>query len=98
MVGTQCFHCPGPGSIPGQGTEVPQAAQCGKKQKTCQMSVSLFFVSDSGTNLPFAWVRAGPWVTAFGIRLGANFPELCWPQTEGGLGGQGQKSGSKRVL
>ena len=73
--------------IPGQGTEVPQAAQCGKKKR--QMSGSLFFVSDSGTHLPSAWVRAGPWVTVFGIRLGANFPELCWPQTEGGLGGAG---------
>ena len=24
------FHCYGPGSIPGQGTEIPQAMQCGK--------------------------------------------------------------------
>ena len=26
-------HCCDPGSMPGQGTEVPQAAQCGQKKK-----------------------------------------------------------------
>ena len=33
MVRTQCFHCRGPGSIPGWGTKIPQAAKCGKKKK-----------------------------------------------------------------
>ena len=27
MVRTQCFHCPGPGSIPSQGTKIPQRGQ-----------------------------------------------------------------------
>ena len=27
------FHCRGPDSIPGQGTEIPQDAWCGKKKK-----------------------------------------------------------------
>ena len=27
------FHCFGPGSIPGLGTEIPQAAEYGKKKK-----------------------------------------------------------------
>ena len=53
----------------------PHSVAKKKKKKTCQMSVSLFFVSDSGTHLPFAWVRAGPWVTAFGIRqTGGKLP------------------------
>ena len=26
VVRTWCFHCRGPGSIPGQGTKIPQAA------------------------------------------------------------------------
>ena len=38
MVRTQCFHCGGPGSIPGQGTKIPQAVGCGQKQKTKQTS------------------------------------------------------------
>ena len=28
-----CFHCRGLGSILGQGTEIPQAAQCGQKKE-----------------------------------------------------------------
>ena len=28
VVRIQHFHCYGPGSIPGQGTEIPQAMQC----------------------------------------------------------------------
>ena len=33
-VGTWCFHCGGPGSIPGEGTKILQATQCGKNGKT----------------------------------------------------------------
>ena len=33
VVRTQCFHCCGPGSIPGQGTQIPQAMQYRKKKK-----------------------------------------------------------------
>ena len=37
MIRTWCFHCCGPGSIPGQGTKILQAAQSGQnKQKTKQ--------------------------------------------------------------
>ena len=33
------FHCRGPGSIPSQGTEIPQATRCGqKKKKNCVKS------------------------------------------------------------
>lgn len=28
-----CFNCHGPGSIPGQGTDVPQDTQCGMVKK-----------------------------------------------------------------
>ena len=28
-----CFHCWGPGSIPGWGTKIPQAMWCGQKKK-----------------------------------------------------------------
>ena len=33
MVGTQHFHCHGPGSIPGQGTKIPQAVWRGQRKK-----------------------------------------------------------------
>ena len=33
MVGIWLFHCRGPGSIPGQGTEIPQAVRRRKKKK-----------------------------------------------------------------
>ena len=32
MVRIQCFHCCGLGSIPGQGTEIPQVVQRGQKK------------------------------------------------------------------
>ena len=31
VVGTRHFHCGGLGSIPGQGTKIPHAMQCGQK-------------------------------------------------------------------
>ena len=36
MVGTQCFHCWGPGSIPSGGTKILKAAWCNQKQKQKQ--------------------------------------------------------------
>ena len=33
VVRTQCFHCPGQGSIPFRGTKMPQAMQHGQKKK-----------------------------------------------------------------
>ena len=34
VVRTQCFHCCGPSSIPGLGTEIPhQAAECPGQRK-----------------------------------------------------------------
>ena len=34
VVRTWCFHCPGPGSIPGQETKIPQAEwHCQKKKR-----------------------------------------------------------------
>ena len=33
VVRTQCFHCRGPGSIPGQGTKIPKAVLQGQKNK-----------------------------------------------------------------
>ena len=33
MVRTWCFHCGGPGSIPGWGIKIPQALQCGQKKR-----------------------------------------------------------------
>ena len=42
MVRTLCFHCQGPGSIPGRGTNIPQATQCGKtKQHKKQLKDSI---------------------------------------------------------
>ena len=33
VVRTQCFHCHGPGSIPGQGNKILQATKPKKKKK-----------------------------------------------------------------
>ena len=33
VVRTRRFHFRGPGSVPGWGTKIPQAAQCGQKKK-----------------------------------------------------------------
>ena len=33
MADTQCLHCQGLGSIPGQGTKMPQAAQSSQKKE-----------------------------------------------------------------
>ena len=33
VVRTRCLHWQGTGAIPGQGTKIPQAAQCGQKEK-----------------------------------------------------------------
>ena len=33
VVRTLCFHCWGPGSIPGQGTKIPQNVQRNQKRK-----------------------------------------------------------------
>ena len=33
MVRVPGFHCHGLGSIPGRGTEIPQAERCGKQKK-----------------------------------------------------------------
>ena len=43
MVGTWCFHCCGPGSIPGQGTKILQAVQCGQKRKVSSDQIKLIF-------------------------------------------------------
>ena len=33
VVRILCFHCRGLGLIPGWGTEIPQAVQCGQRKK-----------------------------------------------------------------
>ena len=33
VVRTRQFHCRGPGSIPAQGTKIPQAARCAPRPK-----------------------------------------------------------------
>ena len=42
VVKNQCFHCRGTGSIPGQGTKVPQAVQCSQKKKKKKVQFCLF--------------------------------------------------------
>ena len=39
VVKTQRFHCHSPDSIPGRGTKIPQAVQCGQKKKNPNLSL-----------------------------------------------------------
>ena len=39
-------HCRGPGSIPGRGTEIPQAVQRGKKKKKIIMDLEIIILSE----------------------------------------------------
>ena len=64
MARTRHFSCWGPGSIPGQGTEIPQAAQCGQKKKKERDSISGVFPGDGG--LPFDSA----------VELPTGFPQL----------------------
>ena len=43
-----CFHCHGPGSIPGWETEVPQATECGQKKKKKMMNLNFYFPPNNG--------------------------------------------------
>ena len=43
MVRILNFHCHGLGSFPGRGIEVPQAAQCGKKNKTKPKTIDMYY-------------------------------------------------------
>ena len=47
MVRTWHFHCHGPGSIPGQGTKIPQAAQHGQKKKKGSLKRMTFIFTSS---------------------------------------------------
>ena len=42
MVRTPCFHCCGLGSIPGLGTEIPQAVWHGQKRKRDDLGSVVF--------------------------------------------------------
>ena len=42
VVRTQCFHCHGPGSIPGQGTKIMQATQPKKKKKKLYTDIYIY--------------------------------------------------------
>ena len=41
MVRTLCFHCQGPSSTLGWGTKIPQATECGQKNKIKMSTVLL---------------------------------------------------------
>ena len=47
MVRIPSFHCRGLGSIPGQGTEIPQAAQRSQKKKKILMYKEWLFMEFS---------------------------------------------------
>ena len=58
-MGLCAFTAEGPGSIPGQGTKIPQTAQCGQKtkqnKKVCKMKggiIMSFINTDSVVRLP----------------------------------------------
>ena len=46
VVRTWCSHCWGPGSIPGLGTKIPQASQCGQKKRPRVIGLTIW-LSDS---------------------------------------------------
>ena len=48
MVRTQGFHCHGPGSIPGQGTKIPQATQPTPKKERETSSYGLLLLLLNG--------------------------------------------------
>ena len=58
MVRIQSFHCQGPGSIPGQWTEILQAMQCGQKKKRKKKTYI--------TDLMFYWNRVEEWIVTSG--------------------------------
>ena len=52
MVTIQCFHCHGPGSIPGWETEIPQTMQWGKKKKRLKKDMRLGRVLGAQQDIP----------------------------------------------
>ena len=76
MVRIPGFHCCALGSIPGQGTEIPQAVRCNKKTKTKppqkqkqKPNGAQFFrelASSGETNTHYKDMNSG--VRSFGIR------------------------------
>ena len=51
MVRIQRFHCCVLGSIPGQGTEIPQAVRCSQKEKTMKQQKNMLQMKEQGKNL-----------------------------------------------
>ena len=59
VAGTPRFHCCGLGSIPGQGTKIPQATWRGQKKKGEEETFILVFIAKEpgARNMP----SADPW-------------------------------------
>ena len=70
VVRTRRFHCQGSGSIPGQGTKIPQAARPKKKKKKLEArrkAADIFLCSEG-------WSRAaGQWVLTRTVAIFALF-------------------------
>ena len=61
MVRILGFHCRGPGSIPGQGNEIPQAVQHGQKKKKKKKKKKMVPVLGSETHpVPDEWCVRRP--------------------------------------
>ena len=63
MVRAWCSHCCGPGSIPGLGTNMLQAMQCGQKKIGGIITESRFWVCQGlqGKGLP-VFPEVAPWI------------------------------------
>ena len=96
VVRTPCFHCRGLGSVLGQGTKIPQAAQCSQKEKKKSMRVHFvhFLLSRqnsseaSQTKLiqPCAWPKSpflrSPSITLLTSEDASLFSiSICFPST-----------------
>ena len=55
------FHCRDPGSVPGQGTEIPQAAKCGQKKRKKKVDSH----KQCGPKRHICGTRCSPWTTRF---------------------------------
>ena len=88
VVKTLHLQCRGAGSIPGQGTKIPHAAQCGQNAKKCYRTISLPLVGRAVCFLITQMFFEGSEVW--------NSLDIYW--TFGSLGGLGAKQMKQAIV